>query len=417
MNIQSAAATDIGRRRTGNEDAYFIDEALGLYIVCDGMGGHAAGEIASQRSIRFATQYMREHKAVLENASASPGGYFRVVDVVEKAIRHACARLHALACSDSAYHGMGTTMSLLLVMDGKAIMGHVGDSRLYVLRGGQVHQLSTDHTLANELFVAGALSAEEVANGDYNHVLTRSIGTQEAVEVETLLFDLLPNDVCLLCSDGLSNYFADNKQIVECIDTASVEQSARSLVAFANAEGGSDNITAIVVKIPGDAVEDDEAEKVQRQLAALRSNFLCRDLSEGRVMRLLNVSSVVVCPSGQNLVSRGDPDSGLYIVLQGLLSVQMANGTTNQLTKHDFFGHSSLVGDGTALASADVVQDAELLHIPRKEFQRLTQRLPKLGRRLLSSVADELCQNLQEAWAKTDIDLSDTGEWEPDELT
>lgn len=134
MKLTVAGKTDRGRRRDQNEDAYLVDESAGLYAVCDGMGGHAAGEVASSKSLEYLTSFLEEHRATMASAHESPGGHYQIVELVESAIQNTCKRIHELACSDPDYRGMGTTMTVLVVVGSKAIMGHVGDSRLYVVR-------------------------------------------------------------------------------------------------------------------------------------------------------------------------------------------------------------------------------------------------------------------------------------------
>ena len=316
MKIHAFGASDCGQCRESNEDHYLIDESLGLYVICDGMGGHAAGEVAAERSVSLATEYIRNHRDVLENAGDSPDGYFRVLELAEDATQEASQRLYELACSNSAFAGMGTTMTMLLVVNNKAIMAHVGDSRLYMLRRGELHQLSSDHTLANELLQMGGLTPEEAASSRYNHVLTRTIGQQELVQVESLLFDLFPGDTCLLCSDGLSNYFDDPAVLRDPLKEDDLGAVPARLVNFANSRGGDDNISLIVLRAKSD-LGDANAADTQHQLDTLKSTFLCRNLPVSRLMRVLNIASITECAAGRQLLSVGQACDGLYIVLNG----------------------------------------------------------------------------------------------------
>ena len=248
INVQSLALTDVGNQRENNEDRFLIDSSLGLYAVCDGMGGHAAGEIASEMALEFAAEYIRAHRSVLESAPRSPDGYFRVVRLARDALRAASERLHRMAESDNRYAGMGTTMTMLLIAGDRGIMAHVGDSRLYLLRDLNTYLLSTDHTLANELVRVGIMSEEEAGNNGFDHVLTQSVGQQRAPDVESLVFDLRPNDTFLLCSDGLSQYFASPDEIGNVLRQVRFEDAPGELVKLAKVRGGSDNITVVVLR-------------------------------------------------------------------------------------------------------------------------------------------------------------------------
>jgi PPM family protein phosphatase len=248
INVQSLALTDVGNQRENNEDRFLIDSSLGLYAVCDGMGGHAAGEIASEKAIEFAAEYVRARRSVLESASRSPDGYFHVVRLARDALRAASERVHRLAESDNRYAGMGTTMTMLLIAGDRGIMAHVGDSRLYLLRDTNVYLLSTDHTLANELVRIGIMSEEEAETNGFDHVLTRSVGQQRELDVESLVFDLRPNDTFLLCSDGLSQYFTSADEIGNVLRQVGFEEAPGEFVKLAKVRGGSDNITAVVLR-------------------------------------------------------------------------------------------------------------------------------------------------------------------------
>ena len=405
MKIESSGATHVGRKREGNEDSFLIDESVGLYIVCDGMGGHAAGEVASRRSIAYAAKYIRDRSRVIENAGSVPGGYSRVVQLVEDAVQFASANIYQTACSDETCRGMGSTMTMLVIVDNKAILGHVGDSRLYVLRGGIVHQLSTDHTLGNELATLGTFSAEGKDANRYSHILTRVIGSQELVQVETLLFDLFPDDLCLLCSDGLSNYLSDPSLVNTIVEGRDVKSSATALLDFANGEGGSDNITTIVLRAMSDVQVCAEVAFVKRRLKALSSSFLGKRMSASRVMRLLNASAVVIGSAGQTITSVGDQNSGVYFVVHGRMSVAPPERPRIEIEANGWFGQTALAGSGTSSVSAKVIEDVELLYISRKRFSDLARRIPKLGRLIYRNLADELCRNLL---ALQDDDTSDT---------
>ena len=248
MNLEAAGKTDIGQTRKINEDYFYVDNTRGMFIVCDGLGGHSRGEVASHKAIEFTIEFIDQHYSEIENASKNPVGYFRLTQLIEKAIHQTCKRIKAIADSDPELNGMATTLTLLLVVDGNAIVGHVGDSRLYIKRNDQVFQLTTDHTLLNEI----TSEFEQVKESDvqkFAHCLTRSVGNNETVAVETLMFEARQHDILLLCTDGLSNYFTDEKEVVEMLAGNRVNSIADSLVEFANQNGGKDNITAVVIRV------------------------------------------------------------------------------------------------------------------------------------------------------------------------
>ena len=248
MKIDSYGKSDVGRRRDINEDYFYVDNSKGLFIVCDGLGGHAAGEVASHKAVEYTLEFLDENWKEVEAANKSPIGYFRLTQLIERAVHVTCHRIKQLADEHSELSGMATTLTLLLIVDGNAIVGHVGDSRLYIKRDNGVFQLTTDHTLLNEI-------TEEFKQVDRNeisrfaHFLTRSVGRDDTVKVETLMFEARQGDTLLMCTDGLSNYFKTDKVLCESMNGHSVNEIAESLVQFANDMGGQDNITAVVIKI------------------------------------------------------------------------------------------------------------------------------------------------------------------------
>ena len=245
---QASGLTDVGQNRQINEDYFYIDNSRGVFIVCDGLGGQAAGEVASHKAIEFTLEYLNEHWSEIEQANKSPVGYYKLTQLVERAIHETCRKINQIAKSDPNLNGMATTLTMLMIVDGNAIVGHVGDSRLYLKRNDDTYLLTTDHTLFNEM-VTNYKEVDPNKIKKFTHCLTRSVGNNESVAVETLMFEARQHDVLLLCTDGLSNYFPNEDEVTRMLSGNHVNIIANSLVQFANGCGGRDNITAIVIRI------------------------------------------------------------------------------------------------------------------------------------------------------------------------
>ncbi len=235
----TAGKTDAGRKRRRNEDSFVVEPPL--FAVADGMGGAQAGEVAS----RLAAAAFREfHEAdALEPES-------RVAAIIQEANR----RIFERATSDAEASGMGTTLTAALLDGGRVTIGHVGDSRAYRLHDGRLEQLTEDHSLVGDLMRSGRLTAEEAESHPQRSVITRALGTDAEVDVDTFTVEARAGDVFLLCSDGLTTMVGDD-EILDLVSGArTLEQAAKALVKAANRSGGEDNVTVVLF-----AVEPDEA--------------------------------------------------------------------------------------------------------------------------------------------------------------
>ena len=240
MEHKGTGETDRGLTRSRNEDAFITDDALGLYAVADGIGGAPGGRVASRAAIEAV-------QAFLQTEFDGPwNGDLRAL--VRRAVVAAHAAVRARAQEEEELASMGTTLTLVLVRGERAVMGHVGDSRLYLLRERALHRLSTDHTVVQQLIDSGCLEPENAPGHEYSNVLSRYLGADDAAEPDVLAFSVRPGDRMLLCTDGLSDCVAEPEDLVADLNGA-FEAIPSSLIRFANGAGGRDNITAVVVDI------------------------------------------------------------------------------------------------------------------------------------------------------------------------
>jgi serine/threonine protein phosphatase PrpC len=297
VNLLAHTATDVGRTRSGNEDAHLADPALGLYMVCDGMGGHAAGEVASATACATVQRELGRQRPALDAVLAGREPVDLAAGLLRGAVVTASEEIHALGDGDKNKRGMGTTCSALLVLGAKAVMAHVGDSRVYLLRDGQLYQMSEDHTFLAEAIRHGVLTPAQAAGSTHGNMVTRAVGPQPNVQVDVLIFDLLPGDTLLLCSDGLHQYTPDARELMQLLARPVTPALASELMQLANARGGADNITAILLHAPLEAdlspEETMRASQVHAQLDTLRRVALFRDLTMPELARVLHVGQTV----------------------------------------------------------------------------------------------------------------------------
>jgi protein phosphatase len=248
--VQSFGHSDVGRKRDHNEDAFLRDDDLGLYVVADGMGGHAAGEVASQEAVD--TLYGMVKRGINSIGDKLIG------DLTEEHVRAACRLLEgavqaatymvfAIAELDRTKSGMGTTISAMLTLGNYAVTAQVGDSRVYQVRDGQAVQLTEDHTLIAWELKQGLITPEQAQKSPHRNIITRAVGNRDYVQVDTGLVDLRQGDRYLLCSDGLHGYLREPEIAPICASDG--DSVIRALIKLANDRGGKDNITAVLVEV------------------------------------------------------------------------------------------------------------------------------------------------------------------------
>jgi protein phosphatase len=230
--ILSAFRTDVGKVRANNQDAPIVSEKLRLYGVADGMGGHKGGEVASTSA---RDDLLRE----LEGKTPSVAALSGAIEEVNRQIYH--QQEH-----DDALTGMGTTLSVLWMSDNFVYIGHVGDSRVYLLRDGEFRQMTLDHSLVEQLVREGVLTEEEAQNHPMRNIITRAIGTDESVEVDVVVEERRKGDLWLACSDGLHG-LVDDRQMRDALRQYAPEKAADVLLKAALDAGGRDNVTLVIV--------------------------------------------------------------------------------------------------------------------------------------------------------------------------
>jgi protein phosphatase len=247
--IESAGITDRGRKRQANEDALFLEDSMGLYVVADGMGGHLAGEVASRMVVETIGDYIRSCQENAENETPiyCNQTLSKEANRLMSGIHLSNKAVHEAARDNKSYRGMGSTVSAVYFTDGTLIAANVGDSPIYLIRDGQIQLLSVPHTVMAEQSALDPANAEKLGM-EFRHVLTRAMGTEESVKADIYEIECFRDDILVISSDGLSDK-ASPEEIKALVDGNGSDAACRRLVDLANNRGGDDNITAIVLKI------------------------------------------------------------------------------------------------------------------------------------------------------------------------
>ena len=404
-SIHFWAATDVGRVRDHNEDNFLVDKGLNLFVVADGMGGHAAGEVASSIAVNQMRDVVRQNKDLLDSykEGSQIASTRDVLSLLEHAVQKACVEIHDLAEKETEKRGMGTTLSCLLVIGNKGFIAHVGDSRVYLLRGGRVVQLTEDHSLVNELIKRGKLAASEAESSPYKNAVTRAVGVYESVEADTMDFDVLPGDLFLLASDGLTGYLK-NEEIEPIVDGADdLKEIPAAFIDMANERGGKDNITNIVVRLLDSEGKASELNReIELKIETIRRMPIFKFLTYNELVRIMNITTVKDIGPNEQIIVEGDEGEDLFIVLKGNVKVHKGETEIVALQDGDHFGEMALIDKAPRSASVTTLTDTKLLQIGRSNFFEIIRKNPKLATKLLWSFLQVISDRLR----ATNLELS-----------
>ena len=403
--IRFYAATDVGKVRDHNEDNFLVDKKLGLFIVADGMGGHAAGEVASAIAVRTVHEEIRREKELLDDYVSGATGANKVtpkdvVALVEHAVQRACSKIHEEARADANKRGMGTTLSALLVVGSQGFIAHVGDSRIYLARAGRVQQVTEDHTVYNELIKRGKLTREQIEKVQQKNAITRAVGVYERVEVDTLMIELIAGDVLVLASDGLHGYLESPEELAAPLALEG-DGSVKALIELANERGGKDNITTVVVKVGEEgAVDAARAKRLALKRDVLANMPLFSRLTERELLRVMQAVEVREYTDGDLVIREGDKGDELFIVLDGKVRVSRGEQTLIDLGQGEHVGEMALIRSVPRSATVHAMGPAELIAIRRADFFEILRKEHEIAVKMLwqflGVLADRLDQTSSE---------------------
>ncbi len=406
MDHRVYGKTDVGRRYDHNEDAMLIDPELGLYIVCDGVGGQAAGEVASQTASQTIRDYIAERRDVLESCRKGSNLFNRdrALDLAREAIEAANKKVGDMSATESDKQGMACTVVLVLILGPHAVVAHAGDSRIYLVRQGEIFQLTEDHSAANEQLKKGLITPEQARASRTGSLITRAIGIQrDYISPDLMFMELMRRDSFLICSDGLSRYFED-AELLRFFQGMPAEQLPDALVERSNKRGGQDNITAIVIE--ADKADAQSDAEVVRKFDILKKIPLFEYLNYMELMKILNITGIASYKSGDAVIREGERDHRLFVCLHGAVEVTKNGEPLAQLGTGDFFGEMSLIDKSPRSADVTATERCSLIIIDREHYFRLITREPRLAVKLMWPMCRELNRRLRDtsaelAWRKS----------------
>jgi protein phosphatase len=391
--------TDTGRRREHNEDFYDYDEALGLYVVCDGMGGHAAGEVASELACNTVFSFLRNKKKLFSSLKDShdQAKKKRISTLIEEAIAGANKAVYELSMEDESKRGMGTTIVLCLVTKVGIFVAHVGDSRAYLIRGRKLIQMTEDHSLVNELIRSGSITEAEAQNHPQGNVITQAIGAQEVVRPDILFHEVMDGDTVFISSDGLHDYL-DDSSTIEIREKSGIKNLCHEYVRFANGKGGKDNITCVALQW-GDQMgppAHPSDVNVAKKIETLKKIKLFSSLNYRELSQLLEIIQVRTIESQSTMIKEGEVGEDMFIILKGHVDIFYGRDKVAELGPGKYFGEMSLIDKSPRSATVITSSACKFMRVLRSDLFPLLKREPRIGLKIFWAFLQNMNKRLRE---------------------
>ena len=405
MKCKHSSASQAGSSKATNQDAYLVDDRLGIHLVCDGMGGHRGGETAAQLACNTTLNYLRKHQETILGFAAGTESKEPLVDLVTSAILTANTEIYRMAAAEPSLAGMGTTLAMLLITGNLGIVAHVGSSRVYLYRNDQLTQLTKDHTLSQELIDRGLMTEAKAAKWAYGRVLSRALGPMEAVVVNTLQLDILPGDRFVLATDGVTTALSAD-EIKAVLANSSEDSVAQLLVQASHAndhenrsENHSDDATVIVADslsdISDEALQQARTWEVLQKTSSLQDMFLFRSLDPRSIMQIVSNSVIMYNDPSDLLFNQGDVEQNIYIILEGDFEVLVNDTVIAKLSRGNHFGEMSWFSQEPRSATVRCCSNSKLLKVSALFLEGFILRSPEAGVQILRELARELSIRLR----------------------
>ncbi len=409
LQINARGASDIGKKRNENEDSIGIDEENGIFVVADGMGGHENGAMASKTAVATVHDELTAGRSVFGQFGQFPTEPNRsaAIGLMQAAFEKTCARVHDLGRAGATKGRMGSTLDVIVRAGDRVVLGHVGDGRVYLLRGGKCYRLTEDHTIVAEQIKAGLIKPEEEEQSQFRGVLTRAIGTHRSVKVDTLILDLHGGDMLVMCSDGLHRY-ARSADLTRLLGPNPSPTDVTKLITHANAAGGVDNISAILIACRGQAAEAPKAAapppadgvttaRISSRIDAICALPLFQHLTYREQVAVLSVAQSRTYEAGATIVQQGTRGEEMFIIVEGALVVERDGRRIAELGPGGHFGEMALVDESPRSATVKARTRTDVLSIGQAEINGLMRVEPVLAVKVLWNFVQVLSARLRSA--------------------
>ena len=398
-----------------NEDAILVDETRRLFVVADGMGGAAAGNIASEAAVQLIANKLDDQAEVIATFDRGENSREDVLTVLENAVQEAGQSVFEMAQNSPQQRGMGTTISVLLLTKTRGFIAHVGNSRIYILRQSEVVQLTEDHSLFAELIRQGRMRPTHANAAKHKDSLTRALGIHAHVQVDTFDFELAAGDSFMLATRGVWGALNDARELSDVIEAKGYPDTPAALISLRDARKREEDGSAILLKVIAARGEMDapHSDDLSLKLKVLKQIPLFKHLSYVQLVAVLNVSDVKAYPKGTHIFQEGQMGEELYVVLDGEVGIEKNGIELASLGSGALFGEMAIMDKAPRSALAIATADTRLIEVGRAKLFALMRKEKDVAVKLLWCFVQVLNQRLR----STNLDLMKLREAGQGELT
>lgn len=402
ITVSAWGLTDVGNVRSYNEDGYVLKPELGLFAVADGMGGYPAGELASRVALDTLGTHLESHREVLKRVSEDRAKAIELLpSMADAAFQAASAKVYEQSkqLKSPSSQTVATTLTMMLITGNRGVIAHVGDTRIYLLRENQIYLITEDHNHL-QVLVKNGLDPRNAARVPNARALTRAIGPQPRVECDTLSFVPLPEDVYLLCSDGL-HALLSREEVAQGLRRSELDQVPAKFIALAKERGAPDNVTCLVVKVHAAKVaESTVARQARLEMNALSRLELFGNLEYLDILELVGRFSEKFYKKGEVIFPEGSTGLEMYVIVEGRVALRMRNRLIRYLEAGSHFGEFALIDQQPRSATVVAAEDCHLLILSPDQFERLKREDPARALAFYEILSKRLSLNLREVIEK-----------------
>lgn len=391
MKTQAHGKSHIGLIRERNEDSYFLNPEKGIFIICDGIGGEQAGEVASCIAIEKTVSHLESLTQIFESCVNENMSDEEIFKFFSDAIRFTCACIYKKSLKNTQYNNMGTTLTMAITLKTRVLICHVGDSRAYLVNSLGVHQLSEDHTLAKEFLLKGLIS-DENDSPSLKNILSKSLGSFPSVDVDCSIVNVSEGDKIVLCSDGVSNYFKSPAQLGELISGKSAKNAVDSLVEFALNNTGEDNASAIVIEVLDEHLINDPDLQLNILIAnKIQECPIFKKITYSQAARMRSYLDVISLNKNEVLLEELEKVNGFYIVIKGCIYSK-----TQTFSSGEGIGIQGLVNNHHSSSNKIAKEDTILVFFSKDKFNAFSKKYPHIAIRIYKNIFKLLLSKIKD---------------------